>query len=194
MSNEINPILVPAHLSSCPLNQNQRGSEQGAEIWNSRASTVRINFPPCWAEARRITWMEKILQMGQMCQSPSGGAPRPHGWHCHPFFIWKAWHPVRVPTPRLAMQPGLETATAGEGEGRLFLFLATRRLSPTSPRPAHPRCHLRNRAGRPQPAVLHPSDVPENLSPRLSIGPRSEVGSVSQSSGFCWKWETQTSW
>lgn len=94
----------------------------------------------------------------------------------------------------LTMQPGLETATAGEGEGRLFLFLAARRLSPTSHRPAHPRSPLRDRAGRPQPAVLHPSDVPENLSPRLSIGPRSEVGSVSQSSGFCWKWETQTSW
>lgn len=91
--------LFLAHLSSGSLNQDHGGSEQGAEVWNSDASTIRKSFPAHWAWARWITRREKILQTGQMSQSPSGGDPHSHGWPCDPRFIWKAWHPVRVQTP-----------------------------------------------------------------------------------------------
>lgn len=74
---------LPAHLSSCSVNQGHGGSEQGALM----LTQLEWSFPPCWTWTRWITWTEK---MGQICLRPSGRELQPHGWHYAALLIWKA--------------------------------------------------------------------------------------------------------
>lgn len=147
MSDETDPIFFPAHLSSRPLKPSAGLRARAKNRERSCFHNGNQVFQPRWAEARWITWMEAALQMGQMCQRPSGGDPRPHGWHWDPFFIWKAWHRVRVQRPGHAARPADGNRWGG---GRLADFIfSNRRLSPTFQWPAHPGTPLRVRTGRP---------------------------------------------
>jgi hypothetical protein len=78
---------------------------EGQECGTLVLPAIRIKFSTPWARTRQITWMEKMLQMGQKCPSPAVGDPHSHGWHCDPPLIWKAWHTVRVQTPPCAARP-----------------------------------------------------------------------------------------
>lgn len=131
MSSEIEPILFPGHLSSCPINQDGGGSEQGQKYGTLMLVQLEYSFPPHWAWARWITWMEKILQTGQMCQSPFVGDARPHGWHCDPLLIWRAWHPGCVQTPPHAARPGNCSHRAGGLGWFIFSYMRTVSMSST---------------------------------------------------------------
>ena len=143
---------------------------------------LKQSFLPLWAGARQITWMKEILQMGQMCWSPSRGDS--HGWQCDPPFIWKPWRLVRVQTPPQAAR--LRDCSRGEEEeGSVVLFLATWRHFPTSWSPAHLSKYLRVQRGH----SLHSCTSAKTWKPFPKAGDWTRSEEDLLNPGFCLKWE-----
>lgn len=143
---------------------------------------LEYSFPLYWAWARCITWMERMLQTGQMCHAHLG--------EMHVHVVGTVIHSSsgglgflcvfrRLPSHARTQRP------LGRGSG-LFYFLQREHGLPLD----SPGAPSQGTAGHSTllGSLQKPSSKPEDWT-------RSEVDlGVWLSPRFCWKWEAQVSW